>query len=116
MWKLIKSLGFTFAVIVIVASLAIFWICNVEAQDCEEPTPAPEFKSPTAVARHTWTVSFKFKQKPANEIPDLETRIYVVVSTATEGQAAINAHKALSEKLTTNAIERLEFLEAARRD
>lgn len=103
MFKLAKRLALAFFILVLAASLAI--LCLL-ANDAEAQ----------AVAPHKWVVTFTFKQKPANEIPDPDMRIYVVVTTATEGQAAINAHKALAEKLTTNAVERLEFLEAARKD
>jgi len=100
MMKLAKRLALVFFVLVLAASLAILCL-TAEAQ---------------AVAPHKWVVTFTFRAKPANEGPDPEVRLYVLVTSATEGQAAINAHKALSEKLTTNAIERLEFLEAARKD
>ena len=67
MWKFAKRIVAVFFVLVLAASLAILCLClDADAQNCEEATPQPEFKAPNAVAPHTWTVSFRFKQKPPN--------------------------------------------------
>ncbi len=100
MWKLTKRLVTVFFIVVLAASLAI--LCLV-ADDAEAQ----------AVAPRRYVVVFSFKQKAAHEIPDPETRIYVVVVASTEGGAAIAAHKSLAEKLTAQSTDRLEFLEAA---
>ena len=80
-------------IVVALASLAV-WCFSTEAQ---------------SVTGRKYTVTFKFKQPNVQE-PD--TRIYVLVDAPNEGEAAIRAYKHLSERLTTTATEKLEFLEA----
>jgi hypothetical protein len=88
-------MAFVFFVVLVLAALVIFFVVNAEAQN---------------VTGKSWTVTFMFKQKQ-NE-PEPEIRLYVLVDGKTEGEAAINGHKALSEKLTAQATDRLIFLEA----
>lgn len=91
------SMIFAVFALVLAASIAIFLISAAEAQ------------SATAAA---YTVVFKFKAKPLNEPAGPDIRIYILVDAKTEGEAAINAHKALSERLTAQATDALEFLES----
>ena len=65
-----------------------------------------------SLTQRNWTVVFRVKAKANDFPPPPELRIYVVVDGATEGEAAINAHRYLSGLLTTNAAENLLFLEA----
>jgi hypothetical protein len=67
-----------------------------------------------SVTKPQYTVTFRFKPQ-ANIQVQPEARIYILVDASTEGEAAINAHKFISEKLTTNAAENLQFLEAQRK-
>lgn len=66
--------------------------------DAQERVTDPEF-----------TVVFQFKK---NDVPQPFVRIYVLVKARTEGEAAIKAHRAMSEKLTTQAADQLEYIEA----
>lgn len=101
MWKLIKSLCFVMLIILVLATLAIFYVCTAEAN---------------VQAGTGWAVVFKFKAKPLNEAPDPEIRIHLLVQGATEGEAAIAAHKAIAEKLTAQSADRLEFVEAQKKN
>lgn len=67
-----------------------------------------------SVSQQKHTVVFRFKPQ-ANLQAQPEVRIYVLVDGATEGEAAINAHKFISEKLTTNAQENLVYLESQKK-
>jgi len=88
-----KILVATF-VLVLVASVLVFCL-SIEAQD--------------KVTQPWFTCVFQFKQ---GDRPQPLTRIYVHVQGRTEGEASINAHKYLSEKLTIAAQEQIEFIEA----
>jgi len=99
MWKFAKSMTFAFLILVIVASLAIF-IIGMSSASAQSATGS------------AWTVVFKFKPKPLNEPAGPDIRIYIMVDAKTEGEAAINAHKAISERLTAQAADALEFLES----
>jgi hypothetical protein len=59
-----------------------------------------------------WTVVFGFHQ---GNVPGPDVRIYVLVNGTVEGEAAIAAHKHLSEKLTVQAAEKLMYLESQRK-
>jgi len=97
MKKFVGSTVFAFFILVLAASIAIFLISIADAQ---------------SAAGSAWTVVFRFKSKPLNEAPDPDIRIYVLVDGKTEGEAAINAHKALSDKLIAQAADRLEYVES----
>lgn len=99
MKSLVAKLVATFFIIILAASLAILCLC-ADAQS----TTGPQ-----------WTIVFRFKPKPLNEPADPDIRIYVLVDGTTEGGAAINAHKALAEKLTAQSADRLEFVESQRK-
>jgi hypothetical protein len=70
-----------------------------------------------SITKNKWVVVFTLKDpkdKPFPPGPDM--RINLLVDGNTEGEAAINAHKHMSEILTTQAIERLVFVEAQRKN
>jgi hypothetical protein len=67
-------------------------------------------QAPPTVTGDAYTVVFNFKRKTPM---DLLCRIYVSVNARNEGDAAIRAHKFVSEKMTNIAVDDLEFQEAA---
>lgn len=91
----LKTLALVAAVVL--AASCIVFLFDAEAQ---------------SVTGRKFTVTFMFKQP---NVPEPDTRIYVLVDAANDGDAAIKAYKHLSEKLTTTATERLIFLEAQRK-
>lgn len=98
MWKFTKRIVTVFFIILLAAVMAILLLnADVNAQSLTGPS---------------WAVVFRFKPRPAHEGPEPDIRLHIHVDGRTEGEAAINAHKALSEKLTSQATERLDFLEA----
>lgn len=69
-----------------------------------------------SVTGKKWVVVMTMRPPKDNPLqPQPEIRFNLIVDGDGEGQAAINAHKYLSELLTTNAGERLLFLEAQQR-
>lgn len=68
-----------------------------------------------SVSQQKHTVVFRFRPQANNIQAQPEVRIYVLVDGTTEGEAAINAHKFISEKLTTNAQENLVYLECQKK-
>lgn len=68
-----------------------------------------EAQQPPKVTDPEYTVVFTFKKKTA---VDSLCRIYILVSAKTEGEAAIRAHKYLSERLSVAAVEDIDFQEA----
>lgn len=99
MKKFARDIIITLFVLVLAASMAILLLnADVNAQ---------------SITGKKWTVVMTMKPARDNPFPPApEVRLYVVVDGETEGQAAINAHKFLSELLTTNAQERLMYLES----
>ena len=91
--KLAPKLVVATLIVLVIASLAV-WCFSTEAQ---------------SVTGRRYTVTFRFKQP---NVPEPDTRIYVLVDAPNEGEGAIRAYKHLAEKLTMNAQEKLEFLEA----
>jgi hypothetical protein len=99
--KFLAKLAGAMVILVLAAALAIFLLSDADAQ---------------AVASHKWVVVFDFKEKDGKFPPPPDIRLYVVTAGATEGEAAINAHKSLAERLTSDSTEKLHFLEAQRKD
>lgn len=83
--------------------LVVFLACAVGALLCI-PLDAQE-----RVTDPDWTVVLQFKK---NDVPQPFVRIYVLVKARTEGEAAIKAHRFMSEKLTTQAADQIEYMEA----
>lgn len=88
---------FVATLILLIAASCAVWCFSTEAQ---------------SVTRPKWTCVYTWKQP---NVPEPDTRIYVLVDADNEGDAAIKSFKHLSEKLTTTATERLIFVEAQRR-
>lgn len=83
--------------VILVASVLVLLCQDTEAQS----------------ATHAqYTCVFRFTQ---GNVPAPECRLYVVVDGGTEGEAAINAHKFLQDRLTIDACAKLQFLEAQRK-
>ena len=93
--KSLRDLAVITLIIVLLASIAV-WCLSTEAQGL--------------VIDPYWTCVFEFKQQIDN--PQPLTRIYIHVNGKTEGQAAISAHKSITDRLTTHAQEQLVFVEA----
>lgn len=97
MAKFAKRIILALFVLILAASLAVMCL-TLEAQ---------------SVTGKKWTVVMTMKPPKENPlVPQPEIRFYIVVEGDGEGEAAINAHKHMSELLTTQAAERLQFLEA----
>ena len=94
--KYMRDIAVVFLIIVAIATVAMCCLTS-EAQ---------------SVTGKKWTVTYRFEQ---GNVLEPETRIYVLVDAENEGSATIKSYKHLSEKLTTQATEKLKFLEAQQR-
>lgn len=95
--KSLRDIALVFLILVLIA-IGALWM----AADAQDKKTQPY-----------WVVVFRFAQ---TDTPGPDARIYVSVNAAQEGEAAIAAHKFLSEKLTTHAAEKLVYLEAQRKE
>ena len=83
--------------VIFAVATVIIWCLATEAQ---------------SVTGSKFTVVFSFVQP---NVPEPDTRIYVLVDADNEGEASIKAYKHLAEKLTINATEKLKFVESQRK-
>lgn len=95
--KALRDIALIFLILILIA-IGALWM----AADAQDKKTQPYF-----------VVVFRFNQ---GDTPGPDCRIYVSVNGSQEGEAAIAAHKYLSEKLTTHAAEKLVYLEAQRKE
>ncbi len=94
--KYMRDIAIVFLILILIAIGAV-WM----AADGQEKKTQPQY-----------VVVFMFK---VGNVPGPDCRINVLVNAWQEGDAAIAAHKFLTEKLTTNAAENLVYLECQRK-
>ncbi len=95
--KYLAKIVAAFLAIVVAATVAMCCLTT----DAQEKKTQPQY-----------VVVFMFK---VGNVPGPDCRINVLVNAWQEGDAAIAAHKFLTEKLTTNAAENLVYLECQRK-